>query len=69
LLLIALIGQNSKEVLDRKCLLWQAIGYVRRGLFFISPKLFTQENFFANLNFRKGREIAGALNGERENNT
>lgn len=68
LLLIAQIGQNPKEALDRKCLLWQAIGYVRRGLFFISPRLFAQEQFFTNLNFRKPREITGALTRDQQNN-
>jgi glycosyltransferase involved in cell wall biosynthesis len=69
LLLIALIRQNSKEILDRKCLLWQAVGYVRVGFFFISPGLFAQEEFFANLDFRKGREILGPLDQEQKNRT
>ena len=53
LLLIALLRQDQKEVMDLKCLLWQAIGYTRRSLFFLSPGLFPQDRFFANLNFRK----------------
>jgi hypothetical protein len=38
-------------------LLWQAIGYNRRALFFISPRLFAQSDFFNDLNFRKGRDV------------
>jgi glycosyltransferase involved in cell wall biosynthesis len=47
---------DKAKILDRKCLLWRALGYCRRCLFFISPKIFYQKRFFEELGFRRRRE-------------
>lgn len=50
---------DKAKILDRKCLLWRALGYCRRSLFFISPKIFHQKRFFGGLGFRRRRECFG----------
>lgn len=45
------------EILSRKCLLWKAVGYTRKTLFLIAPRLFQQKRFFTGLEFRKEQEI------------
>ncbi len=50
-----LLGKNAK-VLERKCLLSRAVGYTRKTLFLITPRLFPQESFFAGNKFRRERE-------------
>ena len=56
-LLFAFLKRDKAETLDRKCLLWRAMGYTRKTLFFLAPKLFQQERFFVGLDFRMEREI------------
>ena len=56
LLLLGYIRRNQPEILDRKALLWRAVGYIRRTLFLLAPRVFRQERFFARLHFRKERE-------------
>lgn len=56
-LLFAFLKRDKAEILDRKCLLWRAMGYTRKTLFVLAPKLFQQERFFAGLDFHKEREI------------
>jgi hypothetical protein len=52
LMLWASILGNRAEVIGRRCLLLKALGYVRRSLFFVSPRLFSQEAYFSRLSFR-----------------
>jgi glycosyltransferase involved in cell wall biosynthesis len=54
-LLLAYVKRDKAEILDRKCLVLRAIGYTRKTLFLIAPRVFTQERFFARLEFRKKR--------------
>lgn len=49
------LKRYNEEILSRKCLLWQAVGYTRKTLFLIAPRVFTQERFFARLEFREKR--------------
>ena len=56
LLLLGYIRRSQTEILDRKALLWRAVGYSRKTLFLLASRLFPQEQFFARLEFRKERE-------------
>jgi len=47
---------NKPKIIDRQALLWRAVGYSRRTLQIISPKLFNQEKFFSRVEFRRARE-------------
>ena len=55
LLIWSYFTRNRAEVLGRKCLLWRAVGYVRQTLFLLAPRLFSQEDHFARLEFRRER--------------
>jgi glycosyltransferase involved in cell wall biosynthesis len=55
-LLIACLKRDETEALDRKCLLWRAVGYTRKTLFLLAPRLFPQGRFFGRVEFRKERE-------------
>jgi len=57
LLIIAYLSGNQPEISDRKALLWRAVGYTRRTLFLLAPRVFPQVRFFNRLEFRKEREI------------
>ena len=57
LLLLSQIKNNRQEILDRKVLLWRAEGYIRRTLFLLAPRVFSQERFLGRLEFRKEREM------------
>jgi len=57
LLFIAFLTGNQPEILDRKALLWRAVGYIRRTLFLLAPRVFSQERFLSRLEFRKEREM------------
>ena len=52
----AFVRGNKPEILDRKALLWRAVGYIRRTLFLLAPRVFSQERFLGRLEFRKERE-------------
>ena len=56
LLFWASVRGNQPEILDRKALLWRAVGYIRRTLFLLAPRVFSQEHFLSRLEFRKERE-------------
>jgi glycosyltransferase involved in cell wall biosynthesis len=56
LLFGAFVRGNKPEILDRKALLWRAVGYIRRTLFLLAPRVFSQERFLGRLEFRKERE-------------
>jgi glycosyltransferase involved in cell wall biosynthesis len=56
LLFIAFLTGNTPEILDRKALLWRAVGYIRRTLFLLAPRVFSQKRFLGRLEFRKERE-------------
>jgi hypothetical protein len=56
LLFWAFLRGNKPEILDRKALLWRAVGYIRRTLFLLAPRIFSQERFLGRLEFRKERE-------------
>jgi glycosyltransferase involved in cell wall biosynthesis len=45
----------STEVLDCKCLLWKAEGYLRESLRILAPSIFSQKHFFEQLEFRRDR--------------
>jgi GT2 family glycosyltransferase len=51
----AFLTGSGAEKLGRKCLIWRAVGYARKTLFLISPRLFSQRVFFKSLEFRGGR--------------
>lgn len=55
LLFWAYIVGNEGEILGSKCLLWWYVGYKLHTLFLLAPRAFTQERFFARLEFRKER--------------
>jgi glycosyltransferase involved in cell wall biosynthesis len=57
LLFFACLRGNQPEISDRKALLWRAVGYTRRTLFLLAPRVFSQKRFFNRLEFRKEREI------------
>ncbi len=56
LMIKAKIQKNKSETLDRQALLWRAVGYNRRILRSLAPRLLRQEAFFAKVEFRRGRE-------------
>lgn len=56
-LLLANLKRNMVEILDCKCLLWRAQGYIRQCLFITSPKLFPQIRFFSVLNYRNNHKL------------
>lgn len=58
LLLRANIQKDKSEILDRTALLWRAVGYLRKTLQMIAPKLFAQENFFSQVEFRRAQKSA-----------
>jgi glycosyltransferase involved in cell wall biosynthesis len=68
MLCIAVMRRNTKDLRDRRYQLWQAIGYTRKALSFISSRLFAQEDFFARLNFREGRKMEGTPGRQSEDN-
>ncbi len=49
ILLLEWVKRNKKGMIDRKCLIWRAIGYSRQCVCFASPKLFSQRRFFETL--------------------
>jgi GT2 family glycosyltransferase len=55
LLVFACLARNPKSCLDRKCLLWRAVGYVRGASSLTSRRLFRQPRFLSGLNFRRGK--------------
>ncbi len=44
---------DNRTVLDLQALLWRAVGYTRKTLQLIAPKLFSQEEFFSRVEFRR----------------
>ncbi len=44
---------DKRTVLDLQALLWRAVGYTRKTLQLIAPKLFSQEEFFSRVEFRR----------------
>ena len=57
LMCLGYLKRYDGETLSRKCLLWKGVGYTRKTLFLIAPRLFQQERFFNRLEFRNEREI------------
>jgi glycosyltransferase involved in cell wall biosynthesis len=55
-LLLARLRGDGAEMLDRQALLWRAVGYVRKTLQMIAPKIFVQEEFFSRVEFRRAQE-------------
>ena len=55
-LLWSKIRKNSAKTIDIQALLWRAVGYTRKTLQLIAPKLFSQEHFFSRVEFRRSRE-------------
>ncbi len=58
LLAVCLTAGNSAAVLDRQALLWRAVGYFRKTLQLLAPNIFTQEDFFSRVEFRRVRKSA-----------
>jgi glycosyltransferase involved in cell wall biosynthesis len=56
-LLWARLRGNAGDTLDYRVRLWRTVGYTRRTLALLAPKLFSQATYFDNLKFRKGRTI------------
>lgn len=56
-LLLAYLSNDKAKVRDLSCLLWRALGYVKKCLSVIAPKLLHQRRFFDSLDFRGGRRF------------
>ena len=52
-LLTACLKRDAGDILDRKWLLWRAVGYTRECLFLVAPNIFPQKRSFAALEFRR----------------
>lgn len=52
------------RVLDRRCRLWRATGYLRGALSLFAPRLFPQDNFCQWLDFRSERTLFAHLIGK-----
>jgi hypothetical protein len=63
LLVWARVMCNKEELLTRKCLLLKAVSYTRNTLFFVSPRLFSQDRFHARIQLRN--ELRYAREDER----
>ncbi len=50
------IRGDRAEILDRQALLWRAVGYTRKTMQLLAPELFSQEDFFSRVEFRRSRE-------------
>ncbi len=61
-LALAMIQHDKKEIMDRHALLWRAVGYTRKTLQMLSPRLFRQETFFSQVEFRRVRKSAEPQN-------
>ena len=55
LLVASVLTRNATESLDRKCLLWRALGYAGGTASVAAPRLFEQAHFYSRLEFRKER--------------
>jgi len=55
-LLWARLRRAEGQTLGARCLLWSAQGYLRFALSFMAPKLFGQQRFFSQLEFRTERQ-------------
>jgi glycosyltransferase involved in cell wall biosynthesis len=55
-LLWAKIRNNSIKTIDIQALLWRAVGYTKKTLQIIAPRLFSQKQFFSRVEFRRSRE-------------
>lgn len=55
-LFIAYMKRNRSEILDCKCLLWRAAGYLRKTLHLFVPRIFSQKRFFSLVEFRRERK-------------
>ena len=53
LLILGYIKHIKTEILDRKARLWRAIAYTRKTLSLLSPRVFPQESFFDQMDFRR----------------
>lgn len=56
LLALHMASGNSAATLDRQALLWRAVGYARKTLQIMAPRLFPQEDFFSRVEFRRVRK-------------
>jgi glycosyltransferase involved in cell wall biosynthesis len=55
LLIFSVLTGNRARSLDRRCLLWRAVGYARATASLAAPSLFKQATFFSQLEFRRER--------------
>ena len=55
-LIMGYIMRDKIKILDKKCLLWRAEGYLRNTLSLIGFYKISQKNYFNQLEFRKERE-------------
>jgi glycosyltransferase involved in cell wall biosynthesis len=56
-LLWAKLRRSDVAVLGARCRLWRSEGYIRFALKFMAPRLFAQQRFFSELEFRAEREM------------
>lgn len=56
LMLQACFKNDRSEILDRQALLWRAVGYTKKTLHLVAPRIFPQENFFSRVEFRRAKE-------------
>jgi GT2 family glycosyltransferase len=54
LLIFSALTRNAPQSLDRKCLLWRAVGYACGTASLAAPCLFKQTSLFSRFDFRKG---------------
>jgi len=55
LLIFAGLKRDPASCLDRRCLLWRAVGYVRGAVSLAGPRFFAQSGLLSELNIRTGR--------------
>ena len=65
-LVAAIVRGDAAAAADTRCLIWRAAGYGRTTLAMLAPRLFAQERFFEQLDFRNERILFGGA--DKENN-
>jgi len=56
MMLLARFKNDRSAMLDRQALLWRAVGYIRKTLYLVAPRIFPQESFFSRVEFRRSME-------------
>ena len=56
-LCMAYFVRSHAKTLDRKCLMWRALGYTQECLYILAPSRFSQDDFLSSLEYRKERQF------------